>query len=136
MFKPLLVFALSVSSLACIVSNDVRGDYNATMIRSSRGCANPTPVPKSVETTLEIANSPVGGETIAIHGIFACDASWVATDYGPIGNVEAVAPGCALQPAGTKFVGGDFAAHGFSMTWQATDDSSCTITDEWTMTKR
>jgi hypothetical protein len=131
MHKTLLALTLSVFGIACIGSStDVRGTYDATMIRSSSpACAAATPTPKIVQTTVQIDNA----EHIIIGGALPCTASWYATDYGPVGQVSSVSEGCALQPTGSKFAGGGFGSLGFSMTWQPADNDKCTITDDWTL---
>jgi hypothetical protein len=131
---------------ACGQAIDINGTYNGTMSRS-QGCGNPPPTSASAQVQIVDTASEHAGHIL---GAQPCDFDFTVTDYGGIGNVSDVRAGCAFQPPGTVFAGGEFSPKQFTLSWttsagdagagDASDGgdggvSSCLVTDSWSLTR-
>ena len=127
--------------LACSQPVDLNGTYNGTMTRS-QGCGNPPPASATAQVQIvDSATEHVGH----ILGAQTCDFDFTVTDYGGVGAVTDVKPGCAFQPPGMIFQGGsDFSPTHFELRWTGpTGDggvadggaSTCLIVDSWSLTR-
>lgn len=113
---------------ACADATDIAGTYSGKMTRSQTcgAAASPTSASADVEI-VDTTTEHVGH----ILGAKKCDFVFEVTDYGGVGTVTSVKPGCAFQPEGMELVTGDFSPSGFTFQWKSSDGSSCTITDSW-----
>lgn len=134
--------ALALVLVACSGPVDINGTYNGTMTRS-QGCGNPPPATASAQ--VQIVDGP-SEHVVHILGAQPCDLDFTVTDYGGVGYVSDVRPGCAFQPPGMVLGGGpsDFGPSHIELRWTtATSDAgaadggatSCQITDSWSLTR-
>jgi hypothetical protein len=107
----------------------IDGTYSASLSRGT-GCGNPAP--KTSATDVEIV---AADGVVHIHGALACDVNFTIDDYGGVGTVQSVSPGCGYQPAGmTLQPGSTFSPKEFELKWVTSSTPPCTITDTWTLT--